>query len=29
MAFDNSHFDHDAGYYEFMPGRWIPGNVYN
>ncbi len=24
-VFDSSLFEHDAGYYEFLPGRWLPG----
>ena len=28
MAWDNSHFDYDSGYYEFMPGRWLAGKVH-
>ncbi len=26
-GFDNSLFLYDAGYYQFMPGRWLPGKL--
>ncbi len=26
-AFDNSLFQYDAGYYQYMPGRWLPGKL--
>ena len=25
--FDNSLYDHDAGYYEYIPGMWLPGKL--
>ena len=27
MSYDTSLFDHDAGYYEFLPNNWIPGRI--
>ena len=27
MAFDNSLFQYDAGYYEYIPGSWLPGKI--
>ena len=27
MEFDNSLYDIDAGYYEYLPGRWLPGTL--
>ena len=27
MAFDNSLYEYDVGYYEFLPGNWIPGKL--
>ncbi len=26
-AYDNSLFKYDAGYYEFLPGKWLPGKL--
>ena len=27
MSFDTSLFDHDAGYYEYLPNFWLPGRI--
>ena len=27
MAFDYSLYEHNVGYYEFMPGRYLPGKM--
>ena len=27
MSYDTSLFDHDVGYYEFLPNNWLPGKI--
>ena len=27
MAFDNSLYENDTGYYQFLEGNWLPGKL--